>query len=212
MSREVNPVRVKICGITRVEDAVSALECGADAIGLVFYDKSPRFVDMSTAKRISQAVGPFVSVVGLFVNAKPAEVNSTAKHVGLDILQFHGDEDESYCQKFHRPYLKAIRMRSGLGAATVAGAYPSARGLLFDAWNKEKYGGTGETFDWSRVPKKLSQPVILAGGLTPTNVEEAVKATNPYAVDVSGGVEIAPGIKSEPLIKQFILRAKRLNN
>ena len=208
----MSPVRVKICGITRVEDAEAALACGADAIGLVFYDKSPRFVDISTARRIAKAVGPFVSVVGLFVNSKPIEVTTTAEQVGLDILQFHGDEEEAYCQQFNKPYLKAIRMRSGLGAATMAASYKGARGLLFDAWNKEKYGGTGETFDWSRVPKKLSKPIILAGGLTSTNVAEAVAATNPYAVDVSGGVEIAPGLKSEQLIKQFILNAKSAQN
>ncbi|MEH6466443.1 MAG: phosphoribosylanthranilate isomerase [Porticoccus sp.] len=209
----MNSTRVKICGITRVEDARAAADAGADAIGLVFYPKSSRYIERSSAVNIARAVGPFVTVVGLFVNASVEEVASTMSEVDLDLLQFHGDEDVVYCEQFGRPYIKAIRMEPELDVAEVMSQYPSASGFLFDAWNKEKYGGTGETFDWSRLPHLNDLPysnnsaLILAGGLTPDNVAEAVAVTKPYAVDVSGGVEISPGIKSEELIQQFINRA-----
>jgi phosphoribosylanthranilate isomerase len=209
----VNSTRVKICGITRVEDARAAAAAGADAIGLVFYPKSSRYIECSAAANITGVVGPFVTVVGLFVNAAVEDVRSTLSDVDLAVLQFHGDEDETYCQQFGRPYIKAIRMEPGLDVAEVMSQYPSASGFLFDAWNKDKYGGTGETFEWNRMPDLNARPcsnnnaLILAGGLTPDNVAEAVAATKPYAVDVSGGVEISPGIKSEQLIQQFIARA-----
>jgi phosphoribosylanthranilate isomerase len=209
----VNSTRVKICGITRVEDARAAVDAGADAIGLVFYPKSSRYIEPPAAVNIARAAGPFVTVVGLFVNASAEEVISTMSEVDLDLLQFHGDEDAVYCEQFGRPYLKALRMKPGLDVAEVMSQYPSASGFLFDAWNKEKYGGTGETFDWARLshlndgPYSNNSALILAGGLTPDNVAEAVAVTKPYAVDVSGGVELSPGIKSEQLIKQFINRA-----
>ena len=208
----MNSVRVKICGITRVEDAQAALAYGADAIGLVFYDKSPRFVDIGTAQAIARVVGPFVSVVGLFVNASPAEVQVTVSRVGLDLLQFHGDEDELFCRQFDRPYVNAIRMLPGLDIEAEAKHFACARGLLFDSWSESKYGGTGETFDWHRLPDNIEKPLILAGGLTPDNIEKAVLETKPYAVDVSGGVEVAPGIKSAALIDRFIRRAKNAQN
>ncbi|MDX2348867.1 MAG: phosphoribosylanthranilate isomerase [Porticoccus sp.] len=209
----VNSTRVKICGITRVEDARAAAAAGADAIGLVFYPKSSRYVESSAAANIARVVGPFVTVVGLFVNATVEDVRSTLSDVDLALLQFHGDEDETYCKQFGRPYIKAIRMEPGLDVAEAMSQYPSASGFLFDAWNKDKYGGTGETFEWNRLPHLNDLPcsnnsaLILAGGLTPDNIAEAVAATKPYAVDVSGGVEITPGIKSEQLIQQFIARA-----
>jgi len=209
----VNSTRVKICGITRVEDARAAAAAGADAIGLVFYPKSSRYVGCSAAANIARVVGPFVTVVGLFVNATVEDVTSTLSEVDLALLQFHGDEDETYCKQFGRPYIKAIRMERGLDVAEAMSQYPSASGFLFDAWNKDKYGGTGETFEWSRMPDLNDLPysnnsaLILAGGLTPDNVAEAVAAAKPYAVDVSGGVEISPGIKSEQLIQQFIAGA-----
>jgi phosphoribosylanthranilate isomerase len=209
----VNSTRVKICGITRVEDARAAADAGADAIGLVFYPKSSRYIECSAAANIIRVVGPFVTVVGLFVNATVEDVTSTLSEVDLALLQFHGDEDETYCKQFGRPYIKAIRMEQGLDVAEAMSQYPSASGFLFDAWNKDKYGGTGETFEWNRMPDLNDRPysnnnaLILAGGLTPGNVAEAVAATKPYAVDVSGGVEISPGIKSEQLIQQFIDRA-----
>jgi len=209
----VNKTRVKICGITRVEDARAAATAGADAIGLVFYAKSARYVECPVAADIARSVGPFVTVVGLFVNAAEDQVISTLEEVDLDLLQFHGDEDEAYCRQFDRPYIKAIRMEPELDVVEVMSRYPSASGFLFDAWNKHKYGGTGEIFDWDRLPHSNdlsysnNSALILAGGLTPDNVAEAVALTSPYAVDVSGGVEISPGIKSEQLIQQFITRA-----
>ena len=197
-------IRVKICGITREEDAKAAVESGADAIGLVFYSKSPRYVDLTSAHKIACAVGPFVTVVGLFVNASIDQVNEVIDAVELDLLQFHGDEDEAYCAQFHMPYIKAIRMYPGLDVTDVMADYPSARGFLFDAWNKDKYGGTGETFEWQRLSGLDETPYILAGGLNPDNIGEAVATARPYAVDVSGGVEVSPGIKSSELIQQFI--------
>lgn len=197
-------IRVKICGITREEDAKAAVESGADAIGLVFYSKSPRYVDLTSAHKIACAVGPFVTVVGLFVNASIDQVNEVIDAVGLDLLQFHGDEDEAYCAQFHKPYIKAIRMSPGLDIKDVMADYPSARGFLFDAWNKDKYGGTGETFEWQRLSGLDEIPYVLAGGLNPDNIGEAVATARPYAVDVSGGVEVSPGVKSSELIQQFI--------
>jgi phosphoribosylanthranilate isomerase len=208
----VNRTRVKICGITRVEDARAAIDSGADALGLVFYSKSPRYVELSVAANIARTIGPFVTIVGLFVNAGEAQVREAVKTVGLDMLQFHGDEDEVYCAQFERPYIKAIRMSPELDVKEVMTKYPSARGFLFDAWNKDKYGGTGETFEWDRLSILKESvdtdiPFILAGGLTPENVNQAVAAVKPYAIDVSGGVELSPGIKSPELIQQFIDRS-----
>lgn len=195
-----------------MEDARAAINSGADALGLVFYPKSSRYVELSAAVEIAQTVGPFVTVVGLFVNADVAQVREAVKTVGLDLLQFHGDEDEAYCAQFQMPYIKAIRMSPGLDVKEVVAKYPSARGFLFDAWNKNKYGGTGETFEWERLSAignsaVADMPFILAGGLTPDNIEQAVSTVKPYAVDVSGGVEVSPGIKSSELIQQFINRS-----
>ncbi len=208
----MNRTRVKICGITRVEDARAAIDSGADALGLVFYSKSPRYVELSVAANIARTIGPFVTTVGLFVNAEVAQVREAVKTVGLDLLQFHGDEDEAYCAQFDMPYIKAIRMSPELDVKEVVTKYPSARGFLFDAWNKDKYGGTGETFEWQRLSSLKESadtdiPFILAGGLTPENVDQAVAAVKPYAIDVSGGVEQSPGIKSPELIQQFIDRS-----
>lgn len=208
----MNRTRVKICGITRVEDACAAIDSGADALGLVFCSKSPRYVELSVAANIARTIGPFVTIVGLFVNAGEAQVREAVKTVGLDMLQFHGDEDEVYCAQFERPYIKAIRMSPELDVKEVMTKYPSARGFLFDAWNKDKYGGTGETFEWDRLSILKESvdtdiPFILAGGLTPENVDQAVAAVKPYAIDVSGGVELSPGIKSPELIQQFIDRS-----
>lgn len=208
----MNRTRVKICGITRVEDARAAINSGADALGLVFYSKSPRYVELSVAANIARNIGPFVTIVGLFVNAEAAQVREAVRTVGLDLLQFHGDEDEAYCAQFEMPYIKAIRMSPELDVKEVVTKYPSARGFLFDAWNKDKYGGTGETFEWERLSSLKESadtdiPFILAGGLTPENVGQAVAAVKPYAIDVSGGVEQSPGIKSPELIQQFIDRS-----
>lgn len=203
--------RVKICGITSLDDAHAAVAAGADAIGLVFYNKSPRHVSVEQARVIALAVGPFVTVVGLFVNAAPEEINRILQQVPLHVLQFHGDEDLDYCEQFARPYMKALRMKPGLDVEAQIAAYPTASGILLDAYRPGVPGGTGETFDWARVPTACKSPLILAGGLEPGNVKQAVEATQPYAVDVSGGVELAPGKKDSEKVVAFVQNAKALN-
>lgn len=202
-------MRVKICGITSVDDAIAVAHAGADALGLVFYAASPRAVSLDVARKISLAAGPFMSVTGLFVNADPEFVHSVLNQVPLQLLQFHGDETDVYCESFKRPYMKAIRMRPGLEVSSVIDAYPGASGILLDAYRPGVPGGTGDTFDWARVPQGLSTPLVLAGGLTPTNVREAIAATRVYGVDVSGGVESAPGKKDHSKLTAFINNARR---
>ena len=204
-----NPIRIKICGLTRVEDALAAVAAGADAIGLVFYAKSPRAVAIEKAREIAFAVGPFVTVTGLFVDADPKEVMGVLDRVPLHLLQFHGDESVAYCESFHRPYLKALRMKPDLNLDQVINQYSTAAGILLDAYRPGVPGGTGETFDWGRVPRQSSRPIVLAGGLNPDNVADAIKSTRIYGVDVSGGVESAPGIKDHEKIQAFIQRARQ---
>lgn len=196
--------RVKICGITRPEDGIAAARLGADAIGLVFYAPSPRAVTVAQAQAVYAALPPFVSVVGLFVDAPVVEVREVLQAVPLDVLQFHGDEAPAYCATFDRPYLKALRMREGLDVAAEARRYADAQGLLLDTYVPGEAGGTGRSFDWTRVPQALDKPVILAGGLTPDNVAEAIAIARPYAVDVSGGVEQTKGIKSAEKMAAFM--------
>jgi phosphoribosylanthranilate isomerase len=205
----LSSMRVKICGITSVDDAIAVAHAGADALGLVFYAASPRAVSLDVARKISLAAGPFMSVTGLFVNADPEFVHSVLNQVPLQLLQFHGDETDVYCESFKRPYMKAIRMRPGLEVSSVIAAYPGASGILLDAYRPGVPGGTGDTFDWARVPQGLSTPLVLAGGLTPTNVREAIAATRVYGVDVSGGVESAPGKKDHSKLTAFINNARR---
>jgi phosphoribosylanthranilate isomerase len=195
--------RIKVCGITREEDLRAAVAAGADALGFVFYPPSPRFVALESAASLCRQVAPFVSRVGLFVNAEPAQVRETLAAVPLDLLQFHGDEDAAYCEQFDRPYIKAARVRPGLDLLEFARAFGSARGILLDAY-VEGYGGAGQTFDWSLIPRELPLPVVLSGGLTPANVREAVVNLRPSAVDVSSGVEAAKGIKDAGKIAAFV--------
>lgn len=202
--------RVKICGIASVVDAQQAVDAGADAIGLVFYPDSPRAVTAERAADIALAVGPYVSVVGLFVNARVEVIEATLARVPLHVLQFHGDEEASFCQQFQRPWYKAIRMESALDPKVETTRFPGACGLLFDTWSRYKYGGTGDTFDWQRVPQS-QRPMVLAGGLNPDNIAEAVAAVRPYAVDVSSGVELAPGKKCPHRVREFIDRAKAID-
>lgn len=198
--------RVKICGLTRVDDARAAAEAGADAIGLVFYGPSPRVVSLERATAIVEAVPPFVSVVGLFVNPTRAEVEATLAAVPLDILQFHGDEPPEFCESFTRPYLKAVRVRPDTDLLAFQQRYATARGHLFDAWHEELYGGSGESFDWTllNAAREGGSRCVLAGGLNAGNVKAACRSVRPWAVDVSSGVETAPGLKSARLITQFI--------
>jgi phosphoribosylanthranilate isomerase len=195
--------RVKICGITRDEDLRAAVDLGADALGFVFFPPSPRFLEPARAVRLVRQVPPFVTRVGLFVNADVAAVRATLAAVPLDLLQFHGDEDAAYCAQFGRPYIKAARVRPGLDLLEYAAAFADARALLLDAF-VESYGGAGVSFDWSLIPRRLPLPIILSGGLTPATVGAAVRAIRPEAVDVSSGVETAKGLKDAGKIAEFI--------
>lgn len=201
-------MRVKICGITNCDDAIGAVDAGADALGLVFYGKSPRAVSAQQAAEISRSVSPFVVLVGLFVNAEVAEVEGVLARVPLNLLQFHGDEDATYCEQFGRPYIKALRMQEGLDVQAAMAEHPSARGFLLDAYRPGVPGGTGETFDWQRVPQNSGAQIVLAGGLVPENVGQAIATARPQAVDVSGGVEASPGCKDLEKVAAFIRAAK----
>lgn len=196
--------RVKICGITCIEDAEAAVAAGASALGFVFYAPSPRHVSVQTAAEIIAGLPPFVTSVGLFVNAEWQQVTTVLEQTGLDLLQFHGDEPESFCSGFARPYIKALRVRPGLDIRGQIAAYASARGVLLDAYRPGVPGGTGEVFDWELVPGELASRLILAGGLTPANVADAIRRVKPFAVDVSGGVEAAPGRKDRARIAAFM--------
>jgi phosphoribosylanthranilate isomerase len=190
----MNRTRIKICGITRVADGVAAARLGADAIGLVFWNGTPRFVEVGRAREIADALPPFVTRVALFVNPDPAYVRATLAAVPLDLLQFHGTESPAFCRSFERPYLKAVHMKDGVDLLEYATLFEDAAGQLFDSfWPGDLPGGTGRAFDWSRlgpdVVAKLPAPVILSGGLDSSNVAEAIRAVAPWAVDVSSGVE-----------------------
>ncbi|MED5239266.1 MAG: phosphoribosylanthranilate isomerase [Pseudomonadota bacterium] len=206
--------RVKICGITRVEDALSAALAGVDAIGLVFYSRSPRFVTRKVAAEICAALPPFVTTVGLFVNAGRAEIAEILETVPLDLLQFHGDESPAQCEGHGRNWIKAVRMKDDVDLYACARQYHRAVGLLVDSYVPGVPGGTGETFNWGRLPDDLSLPLVLAGGLHAGNVAEAVTQVRPWAVDVSGGVELDTlqgrqgGIKDAAKIRAFINSVK----
>ena len=195
---------VKICGITRGEDALAAARYGAHAIGLVFFRGSPRSVATSQAAEIVRILPPFVTPVGLFVDATAEEVRAAVSSTGVQLLQFHGDEPPAFCAQFGLPYVKAVRVRPGVDLLQYARDHRTARGLLFDAFSKDAYGGTGSSFDWSLIPRNMPLPVILSGGLTPANVAQAVRAVRPWAVDVSSGVESAPGVKDAARIAAFM--------
>ena len=199
--------RVKICGITRCQDAEFAAEMGVDAIGLVFFEASPRAVTIAQAKKIVAVLPPFVSVVALFVDAAASTVNDCLAVLPIDMLQFHGNESQEYCAQFSRPYLKAIRMREGIDLVAQAEIYNDACALLLDSYQPGVQGGTGQTFDWYMI-KKIEKPIILAGGLTAENVGEAIKQVQPFAVDVSGGVEEDKGIKAQKKINAFMQEVK----
>jgi phosphoribosylanthranilate isomerase len=199
--------RVKICGITRPEDGVAAARLGADAIGLVFYARSPRAVTLDQARAVVAALPPFVTTVALFVDPQPAEVNAVLESVAPDLLQFHGDESPQFCNQFGRPWIKAIRMRAETDLPAVMRQYQQGRGVLLDTYRPGVPGGTGEVFDWEAIPAQLASQIILAGGLTPANIAEAIKKVRPYAVDVSGGVEAGKGIKDAALLAAFFRNA-----
>lgn len=195
---------IKICGITRPEDALAAARAGAHAIGLVFYAKSPRHVAAARAAEIIRVLPPFVTTVGLFVDATAEEVRAAVAEAPVALLQFHGDETPEFCRQFKRPYVKAVRMKAGVDLLQYAQDYHDAKALLLDNYVEGLHGGSGVAFDWSLIPRGLPLPVILSGGLTPENVAEAVRRVRPSAVDVSSGVESAKGIKDAQKIAAFI--------
>lgn len=196
--------RVKICGLTREQDIRAVVEAGADAIGLVFYEPSPRYVDIQQASQLARFVPPFVTLVGLFVNAEQAFIEDVLSEVRIDLLQFHGDESAGFCEQFSRPYIKALRVADDTDITAQARQYASAKGLLLDTYQAGKPGGTGEVFNWELIPADLSLPIILAGGLTADNVAKAIRQVQPFAVDVSGGVEQDKGIKDINKIYAFM--------
>lgn len=197
-------IAVKICGITRPEDALAAARAGAHAIGLVFYAKSPRHVMPARAAEIIRVLPPFITAVGLFVDAKADEVRAALVDAPVGLLQFHGDEDPGFCRQFNHPYVKAVRMKPGVDLLQYARDYHDAKALLLDNYVEGLHGGSGIAFDWSLIPRGLPLPVILSGGLTPENVTDAVRRVRPDAVDVSSGVESAKGIKDAAKIAAFI--------
>ena len=202
--------RIKICGITRVEDMLAAAHSGADALGLVFYDRSPRYVSSKQAAQLAAAIPPFVTLVGLFVNPSAEAVQEILQKVPLDVLQFHGEEEPKFCAQFNRPYLKAVRVKYGVDLVQCATRYKDAQGLLLDAFIEGTHGGTGVSFDWTLIPHNLPLPVVLSGGLHINNVADAIKQVRPWAVDVSSGVEAAKGIKDVAKIATFINEVKKI--
>jgi phosphoribosylanthranilate isomerase len=203
--------RIKICGITRVEDARIAVELGADAIGLVFYAPSPRCIDPTQAQAIIAAIPPFVTIVGLFVDPTQAQVETVLRGCCLNLLQFHGNEAPDFCRGFGLPYIKAARVGVDADLVQYLSDHQAAQGWLLDAWHDRLFGGTGETFDWKLIPRHLARPIILSGGLTPDNVGAALRQVKPWAVDVSSGVESSKGVKDAAKIAAFIAGVKNEN-
>ena len=195
---------IKICGITRLEDAIVATGEGAHAIGLVFYRPSPRYIEPDAAAAIVRVLPPFVTPVGLFVDSSEDEVRLIAARAGVRLLQFHGSESAAFCERFDLPYMKAVRVRAEVDLLQYAHEFRSAKALLLDAFQEGLHGGTGAVFDWNLIPSELPLPIVLSGGLTPANVGEAIRRIRPYAVDVSSGVEAAKGIKDAQKVAAFI--------
>ncbi|MBS1198008.1 MAG: phosphoribosylanthranilate isomerase [Proteobacteria bacterium] len=202
---------IKICGLTREADIEAAVEAGADAIGFVFYPKSPRFVTADRAAELSRLISPFVTITALFVNAAAETIEAVLQQVPVGLLQFHGNESEKECRRWLRPYLRAVRMKSGLDLLQYATDFASARALLLDAF-VEGYGGGGQVFDWSLIPSGLPKALVLSGGLTPENVGEAIRRVRPAAVDVSSGVEVSKGIKDAAKIAAFVAAVRAADN
>lgn len=196
--------RVKVCGITRVEDGLAAARVGVDAVGFVFYPGSPRYVASERARDIAATLPPFISTVGLFVDAEAATIAVTLRAIRLDYLQFHGAESPEFCAQFDVPFLKAVRVKPGMDLLQYAITFSAAKALLLDAFVAGMHGGTGRGFDWQLIPLNMPIPVILSGGLAPGNIAKAVRTVRPWAVDVSSGVEAEKGIKDANKIEQFM--------
>lgn len=202
--------RVKICGLTRPEDIDAAVSLGADAVGLVFYQPSPRSVTLERVHALARRVPAFVSLTGLFVNPEPEEVERVLQTVPLDLLQFHGDETPEFCASFGRRWIKAIRVKEAGQVEQAFMDYSDASGLLVDAWDPDRYGGTGRSFNWSLIPAERPMPLILAGGLSSANVAGAIEQVRPWAVDVSGGVESGKGVKDASKLSEFFKEVRRV--
>ncbi|MBK1717927.1 phosphoribosylanthranilate isomerase [Thiocystis violacea] len=196
--------RVKICGLTGARDIEAVVTTGADAVGFVFHPASPRAVTPEQARSLCRALPPFVTAVGLFVDAARETIEATLDQVPLDLLQFHGDEDPAFCAGFGRRWIKAVRMRPGIDLVLERERFAASDGLLLDAYEPGRAGGTGSRFDWDRIPGTIASDILLAGGLDPTNVAEAIERVRPYGVDVSGGVESSRGVKDPELIFAFM--------
>ncbi|MDX1589554.1 MAG: phosphoribosylanthranilate isomerase [Oleiphilaceae bacterium] len=209
--RKQQRTRIKFCGITRPEDALAAVAMGVDALGLVFYPGSSRAVTPEQATAICRVLPPFVTVVGLFVNAEEEQIRRICQQVPLNLLQFHGDETPAQCERFSRPYIRALRVRDPSVVTQGFEDYRHASGLLVDAYDPRQFGGTGQSFNWQLLPRERPLPLILAGGLTSANVADAVRQVRPWAVDVSGGIEDAPGIKSIDRMQTFVSEVRSVN-
>ena len=197
--------KIKICGITNLKNALEAVEVGVDALGFVFFSKSPRYINPKKARAIINLLPSFVLRVGLFVNAPKEEVLSVISESRVNLLQFHGDEDEKFCNQFNLPYIKAISLKDGINLLEYCQLFVSSSAILIDTYSHEMRGGTGKIFNWDLIPKNLPLPLIIAGGLDSKNVSSLINSVNPYGVDVSGGVEIDKGIKDLSMMKNFVL-------
>ena len=204
--------RIKFCGMTNEQDVMRAIDLGIDALGFVFVNDSPRYLTVDQARELTKKVPPFVIKVGLFMNSEKKDIDRVLNNVRLDLLQFHGDEDEEYCLQFQRPYIKAVPMGSISSVTDYCKKYSSVTGFVFDSHTLGQMGGSGKTFEWSKLPKQLEKPVILAGGLTPQNVAQAIHAVRPYAVDVSSGIEASKGVKDPAKMELFIKEVRSACN
>lgn len=200
--------RIKICGMTNVADALLAVELGVDAIGLIFWAPSTRYISIQKAQEIVSALPPFVTTVGVVVDAEPKQLKNILANVPLDLIQFHGKETPEECDSYHKPYIKTVHMKNDVNLIEYATRYHNAKGLLLDTYQENLPGGTGEKFDWHKIPKNLSLPIILAGGLTTENVTVAIEQVAPYGVDVLTSVEASKGIKDPKKMAAFIRAVK----
>lgn len=203
--------RIKICGITRLDDALAAAELGVDALGFVFYSPSPRAITPQNARQIIKELPPFVTTLALFVNEDHDVINKTMDLTGIDVIQFHGDENQAFCERFNRPFIKALRVNSTTDINAEIALFPSAKAILLDAFVAGVPGGTGQIFNWQKIPKQRPKPLVLAGGLDSANVADAIEQVKPAAIDVSGGVERHKGIKDFDKMQQFIFEVRRVS-
>ena len=200
--------RIKFCGITRAEDVQCATDLGVNALGFVFVKESPRSLTPEQARQLIELVPPFVMTVGLFMDAAVGDIEGIIRHTGINLLQFHGSEDEEFCHQFKIPYLKAVPVGSTASIARFCARFSTASGFVLDSHSSGEMGGTGKTFAWHEIPRSIERPVMLAGGLTPKNIAQAVREVRPYAVDVSSGIEAAPGLKDVEKMKRFVMEAR----